>query len=208
MQGGITRSEILKSRITQKVLFNITVFVSSGLLMVLEIVAGRLLAPYVGMSLYTWTSVIGVVLAGLSLGNWTGGALADKGHGHNTVGIVLAGASVAALAILPLLVLTGSLLQQLQLSLLSASFFSVSLVFFIPAVLLGVLSPLIASLYLQVDDRKGRVLGRVHALSALGGHSGYIFDWLSTGAVARHQSYRADRGVAVAASCSAISIPG
>ena len=44
-----------------------TVFASSAL--VLEVVAGRLIAPYVGMSLYTWTAIIGVILAGLSLGN-------------------------------------------------------------------------------------------------------------------------------------------
>ena len=46
--------------------------------MVVEIVAGRMLAPYVGMSLYTWTSVIAVVLAGFSAGHWWGGRLADR----------------------------------------------------------------------------------------------------------------------------------
>ena len=53
-------------------------FVGSGCLLILEIVAGRLLAPTVGVSLYTWTSVIGVVLAGVSLGNYLGGRLADR----------------------------------------------------------------------------------------------------------------------------------
>ena len=48
---------------------------------VLEIVAGRLIAPYVGVSLYTWTAVIGVILAGLSVGNWLGGVWADRGAG-------------------------------------------------------------------------------------------------------------------------------
>ncbi len=38
--------------------------------------AGRLIAPYVGMSLYTWTAIIAVVLAGLSAGHWIGGLLA------------------------------------------------------------------------------------------------------------------------------------
>src|SRR6266516_1187661 len=47
-------------------------FVGSGCLLVLEIVAERLLAPTVGVSLYTWTSVIGVVLAGVSLGKLPG----------------------------------------------------------------------------------------------------------------------------------------
>ena len=50
-------------------LYALTVFLSSALLLVLEVVAGRLIAPYVGVSLYTWTAVIGVILAGLSLGN-------------------------------------------------------------------------------------------------------------------------------------------
>ena len=54
------------------------VFVSNVCIMVLELVAGRIIAPYVGVSLYTWTSVIGVVLAGISLGNYLGGRLADR----------------------------------------------------------------------------------------------------------------------------------
>jgi len=56
------------------------VFISSTCMMVLELVAGRIIAPYVGVSLYTWTSVIGVVLAGMSLGNYLGGKLADRWH--------------------------------------------------------------------------------------------------------------------------------
>lgn len=50
------------------------VFVSSSCTMVIELVASRFIAPRVGVSLYTWTSVIGVILAGISLGNYLGGA--------------------------------------------------------------------------------------------------------------------------------------
>ena len=46
--------------------FGLAVFFSSACGLVIEIVAGRLIAPYVGMSLYTWTAIIAVVLAGLS----------------------------------------------------------------------------------------------------------------------------------------------
>ena len=49
--------------------------------LVVEIVAGRMLAPYVGMSLYTWTSIIAVVLAGFSVGHWVGGRLAEWPEG-------------------------------------------------------------------------------------------------------------------------------
>src|SRR5688500_1931586 len=76
-------------------------FISSGCLLVLEIVAGRILAPEVGVSLYTWTSVIGVVLAGLSLGNWVGGKLADLYPGRATLSyLYLASAATTALILL------------------------------------------------------------------------------------------------------------
>ena len=54
------------------------VFIASFCLLVIELVAGRILAPYVGVSLYTWTSIIGVVLAGISVGAYLGGLLADR----------------------------------------------------------------------------------------------------------------------------------
>ena len=60
------------------ILPNFTVFVSSLCIMVVELVAGRLIARYVGSSLYTWTSVIGIVLAGIAAGNYIGGRLADR----------------------------------------------------------------------------------------------------------------------------------
>ena len=46
--------------------------------MVIELVAGRVIAKHVGQSLYTWTSVIGIVLGGITLGNLIGGRLADR----------------------------------------------------------------------------------------------------------------------------------
>jgi hypothetical protein len=71
------------------------VFVASAGTLVLEIAAGRLLA------LYTWTSIIGVVLAGISVGNYLGGTVADLAGTRRTLGLVLATAGMASLAILP-----------------------------------------------------------------------------------------------------------
>src|SRR5713101_7114662 len=69
-------------------------FVSSMGIMVVELVAGRLIARYVGSSLYTWTSIIGVVLAGIALGNWIGGRLADRYPSVNSLGVSFAIASL------------------------------------------------------------------------------------------------------------------
>src|SRR3954464_10963222 len=79
------------------------VFMASCCTMVLELVAGRILAPFIGVSLYTWTSIIGVVLAGISLGNYLGGRIADKWPHRRPLGVLLAAGGLASLAILPLI---------------------------------------------------------------------------------------------------------
>ncbi len=149
-------------------LYSVVIFTSSALLLVQEIVAGRLIAPYVGVSLYTWTAVLGVILAGMSLGNWLGGVWADRGAGERAAGSVLLGAALASLAIPWLLTLIAPSVQQAGLSLLSASLLLVLGLFFIPAILLGVVTPLLTTLALKLSDRTGHIVGRMHALAALG----------------------------------------
>ena len=59
-------------------MLELTVFLGGALVMVLEMVGARVLAPHVGTSAVVWTSLIGVVLACLAVGAWAGGRLADK----------------------------------------------------------------------------------------------------------------------------------
>lgn len=148
--------------------YGATVFLASALLLLLEIVAGRLIAPYVGASLYTWTSVIGVILAGLSLGNWLGGHWADRGANERAVGVTLTLAGLASLAVLVLLALVAPVIQGNGFDLLSASFLYVMSLFFIPSMLLGIVTPLLTTMALWIDMRAGHIVGRMHALAALG----------------------------------------
>jgi len=76
------------------------VFLSSACSLILEIVAGRILAPYIGVSLYTWTSIIGVVLAGMSAGNFLGGVVADRYASRRVLGLIFIAGSVSSLGIL------------------------------------------------------------------------------------------------------------
>lgn len=148
--------------------YGFTIFMSSAILLVLEIVAGRLIAPYVGVSIYSWTSIIGVILAGLSLGNWLGGRWADHGGAETGVGIVLLLTAIFCIASLLLLTLVAPILQNSQLDLISSSFIYVLTMFFVPAVLLGIITPLLTTLALRLDTRIGHIVGRMHALAALG----------------------------------------
>lgn len=152
--------------------YGAAVFLSSGGLMALEIAAGRLLAPYIGVSLYSWTAIIGVVLGGLSLGNWAGGVWADRGGAEAAVGWTLGAGAVACIAILLLLTVVAPPLQRSGLGLLSVSFLFVAALFLLPAVLLGVVTPLLTTLALGLDARTGHVVGRMHALAALGSIAG------------------------------------
>ena len=97
---------------TKVIWYGFTVFLSSAILLVLEIIAGRLIAPYAGVSLYSWTSIIGVILAGLSLGNWLGGRWADRDAGELSVGIILLLAALFSFASLLFLTFVAPVLQS------------------------------------------------------------------------------------------------
>ena len=81
---------------------NSIVFISSFCVMVIELIASRILAPYIGVSLYTWTSIIGVILAGIALGNFLGGKLADKYPSPSLLAIVFLVGGLLTAGILPL----------------------------------------------------------------------------------------------------------
>jgi MFS family permease len=144
-------------------------FLANGSLLVLELVAGRILAPEVGVSLYTWTAVIGVVLAGLSLGSWLGGKIADRRPGRSVLSLLFllsAGASALALLLANNLDAVAAPLswptiwQVLWLS---------TLVFFLPSVVIGTITPMIIKLSLTSLEVTGRVVGRIRSAAELGG---------------------------------------
>ena len=153
---------------TRLIWYGTVVFLSSAILLVLEITAGRLIAPYVGVTIYSWTSIIGVILAGLSLGNWLGGHWADRGADERSTGIVLVLAGAFSLASLLMLTLIAPPLQNSELDLISASFLYVLGMFFLPSLLLGIPTPLLTTFALRLDARTGHIVGRMHALAALG----------------------------------------
>src|SRR6266508_1487337 len=78
------------------------VFSTSAAVLVLEILAVRLLAPYVGVTLETYTAIIGVVLAGISTGSWAGGRLADRLSPGRLLGPLLILGGAFALLVTPI----------------------------------------------------------------------------------------------------------
>ena len=162
----------------------LVVFVASCCTLILELVAGRILAPYIGVSLYTWTSIIGVVLAGISLGNYLGGRFADRWPRRRTLGILLVAGGLASLAILPLINIAtsiptgqlvdpnnrlGGVLPVDRAALLILRIVTITtLIFFPPSFILGMVSPVVIKLTLRDLAQTGGLVGKVYALSTLG----------------------------------------
>ncbi|HEY2911643.1 MAG TPA: fused MFS/spermidine synthase [Gemmataceae bacterium] len=142
------------------------VFLANAALLILQLVASRLLAPFIGSDLYSWTCIIGVFLTGIALGNALGGKLADRSPSPKTLGILLLlGAAAAAwMALAPLLFrnfyrsipLDPRIPILTTLLCLPAGFF------------LSLLTPLAIKLGLPDVSKTGRVAGMVFALSTLG----------------------------------------
>jgi len=147
------------------------VFLSSGAIMVLELVAGRLMAPILGVSLYTWTSIIGVILAGISLGNFTGGLLADRFASRGTLSALFILAAIASASILWTVELTRSV-TDLDLPVMIQVLLAFAIAFLLPALLLGTISPVVVKLTLSDLKETGNVVGRIYAAGAAGSIAG------------------------------------
>lgn len=152
------------------------VFFTSAAVLVLEIMAGRLMAPYVGVSLETFTGIIGVVLAGISLGTWLGGAAADRVDPRAMVGPLVVIGGVLALIAPPLVDLFGTGLRGGGPPVIVLLAF---VGFFAPAAVLSAVSPTVVKMQLADLHETGTVVGRLSAL----GTAGAIFGTFFTGFV-------------------------
>jgi len=147
---------------------NLIVFVSSVCVMVLELTASRLIAKHVGSSLYTWTSVIGVVLAGITIGNFIGGWMSDRFNREKILGRLFLLASVASLSVLWLDQLAAGRTRPDDVGWPAWVFLTVAEMFFLPALALGTISPVVASIALDRSEYTGSTVGNVYAWGAFG----------------------------------------
>jgi spermidine synthase len=148
------------------------VFVGGAVLLSVELAASRVLAPYFGNSLFVWGALIGVVLAGLSIGYTVGGALADRRPSLASLRLVLAVGGVCVLAVPlldePVLELVVRLDPGPRLDPLLAA-----VVLFGPAsVVLAAVTPIAIRLRSRSVASSGGTAGNLFALSTLGSITG------------------------------------
>jgi MFS family permease len=146
----------------------LTSFIGGFCVMAVEIIAGRLIARYLGVSLYTWTSVIGVVLAGISFGNYIGGRIADRFPAQRALSWLFVLASIFCIFIPILNNTVGKLTLLFNFIWPLRIVVHVILIFFLPSAILGTISPVVAKFALDQGFKPGRTIGNIYAWSATG----------------------------------------
>jgi MFS family permease len=146
------------------VLAVVIVFATSAAVLVLEILAGRLLAPYTGVSLETYTGIIGTVLAAIAAGTAVGGQIADRVDPRRLLGPTLIAGGVLAWLSLPVLTTLGPGSGRGA----SAIIVLTAAAFFLPAAVLSAASPMVAKLRLDDLGHTGSVVGGLSAAGTAG----------------------------------------
>lgn len=157
----------------------ITVTLVAAASMSLEIIAGRALAPYVGMSLYSWTVIIAVVLAGLSIGHWLGGVISDRSINPSIwVAYSLVAAAVSTVFSLTAMKLIAPYAAGSN-PISHVGFLALG-AFFLPSTLAGIVSPLLTKIAIDIGvvERQGRIIGMMYALGAFGAIIGTLLTGL------------------------------
>ncbi len=156
----------------KKFLLEIVVFMCGAIVMAYEIIGSRMLGPYVGTSMIVWSSIIGIILLSLSLGYYYGGRIADKSPNYHRLAIII---GLAGLFILFSILIKDLLLEFLTgviTDVRIVSIISSLILFSLPAILLGMVSPFAARLKIKETKTAGATVGYLYAISTFGSITG------------------------------------
>ncbi len=155
-------------------LCQLVAFWSGFFVMGVELLGGRILAPHFGSSVYVWGALITVFMLALSLGYLAGGRWSQHQPSLRKLGLLLL---VAALTALPVLVLSGRVLESVAIAIPDPRFGSLTaaaLLFFIPTFFSGMVSPYCVRLLVEAKESAGRRAGQLYFVSTFGSAAGTI----------------------------------
>ena len=148
------------------------VFVAGACSLAVEVSASRLLAPYFGDTLFVWANLIGLILLYLTIGYYVGGRLADRYPRARVFYIltIIAALFIAFIPVVshPVLSWAQTLFASNPLGVFYGSLVSVILLFVVPTILLGCVSPFAIRLSIEQTGSSGRISGKLYAISTVG----------------------------------------
>ena len=146
----------------------IVAFFSWALVMIFEILGARIVGPYIGTSLFVWTSLIAIILFALSLGNYFWGKLADKRADLEIVSLIFL---LSAVSIFLLIIFQNEVLTYISehYSDIRVSSIILALILFSPtSFFLWLIGPIVTKIRMTDLDSWGRVVGKISSISTIG----------------------------------------
>jgi hypothetical protein len=147
---------------------------SGYFVMGIELLGGRLLAPYFGSSIYVWGAIITVFMLALSLGYLCGGRASLHAPSLRRLALILL---AAALTTAPILLYSDALLDRLSAAVGDPRFGSLAgalLLFFVPTLISGMVSPYAVRLLVADLHGAGERVGRLYFVSTFGSAAGTL----------------------------------
>ncbi len=158
----------------ETVLLYTVVIVCGAVLMAFEIVGSRILSPYFGNSIFVWGSLISIVLAALSLGYYLGGLIADRRPTFPTLGVLLTLPGVMIFVLPFLYPALNQAIADLDLGARGSPLAASLVLFLVPSVFLGTVSPFAVRLQASTVATVGSTAGTLYALSTVGSIAGTL----------------------------------
>ncbi|QQR64711.1 fused MFS/spermidine synthase [Candidatus Kaiserbacteria bacterium] len=151
----------------KKVFYVVNSFLAGFSIMVVELISSRIVAPILGATVFTWTSVIGLTLLGLAIGGWVGGKVADSVKSNRPLPIALL-ASALSVALIPKFAEYTSFITDASNSILVLNLLLSFYLFFIPACAIGTIQPLLLKKYADTFSSIGTKYGTLSAAWSIG----------------------------------------
>ena len=149
-------------------------FTGGFVIMSLELLGGRVLAPYFGSSIYVWGSIITVFMLSLALGYLWGGRLSLHRPSLTKFGIIFAVASVLLYPLVysaePAMIWIFGMIEDPR----YGSLLAASLLFILPTIIMGMISPYSVRLLVASTHESGQVAGRLYFVSTMGSALGTL----------------------------------
>jgi hypothetical protein len=150
------------------------VFMCGALVMSYEILGSRVLAPNFGSSVFVWGSLISVFMAGLSAGYYLGGKIADISPSTRKLGMIIAFPALLFISFPLYGYPISDWVFRMDLGIRMSPLLTSMILFFLPSVFLGMVSPYTVKLMICSLHTSGTTVGSLYALSTLGSIVGTV----------------------------------